>query len=94
MSDTKIEEIEIVKVVKVFERKVWIESCFLGDKHIMIQHLGLPDGDTEPFEIATVRYNHMYNGNSSIWAASEKIAVMHGATEPVERKHRKMEFKP
>lgn len=82
---------KIANVVKVYDKKIWIESDFLGDKHVMMQH---QDGASEPFEYCTFRYDHRYTCNSMIWDAAEKIAIAMGASEPVERKTREFNLAP
>jgi hypothetical protein len=81
-------KVEIVKVVKIFEKKVWIEDDIMGDKHVMVQH---QDGKSDPFCYCSFHYDYGYTSNSGIRASAEKMAVSLGATEPVEYRHR--EFK-
>ena len=80
-----MEEVEQVKIEKVFERKVWVESDILGAKHVMIQH---DDGEHEPFTYCTFHYGYGYTDNSSVWRSAEKMAIALGAKDPVEQKSR------
>lgn len=82
------ETLNTVEIVEVFDRKVWIESDFLGAKHVMIQH---EDGESEPFEYCTFNYDHRYTSNTGVLAAAERVAVSLGATKPVEQRHRSIE---
>lgn len=78
-------KIEKATIVKVFDRKVWIESDFLGSKHVMVQH---DDGESQPFAFATFRYDYRYTDNSTIRACAEALARDLGATEPIEHRSR------
>ncbi len=78
-------EIEKATIVKVFDRKVWIESDFLGSRHVMIQH---DDGESQPFTFATFRYDWRYTSNSSVIACAESLARDLGATDPIKHQSR------
>jgi len=79
LSDAKIAE---AKVVKVYERDVWIQSGLCGAKHVMIQH----ETEGEPFCYCSFNYDHRYTDNASVRSAAEEIAVMLGAEKPVKYK--------
>lgn len=72
-------------IVKTYPTKVWIESDFMGDRHVMMQHQA---PDEEPFCYATFHYHHHYTCNSMTMRAATKLALDLGATEPVEERHR------
>jgi len=82
-------EIQTAKIVKIFERKIWIESDFLGAKHVMIQH---DDGVSEPFCYCSFNYDYAHTSNSQIRKEAEDMAVSLGAKEPVEYKSRPINF--
>lgn len=84
-----MEQIETVEIVKVFARRVWIESDFSGDKHVMIQH---QDGESEPFCYCSFHYDYAYTSNSVIREQAERMAIQLGAVEPVEYKSRPFSF--
>jgi hypothetical protein len=84
-----MEQIETVEIVKVFARRVWIESDFSGDKHVMIQH---QDGESEPFCYCSFHYDYAYTSNSAIREQAERMAIQLGAVEPVEYKSRPFGF--
>jgi hypothetical protein len=67
-------------IVKVYEKKVWIETDFMGDAHVMVQH---DDGKSEPFTYCSFFYDQRYTSNSSIRASAINMALSLGATEPV-----------
>ena len=72
---------ETVKVVRVYERKVWVEGDMMGDKHVMVQHQA---PGCEPFCYCSFHYDYAYTDNASIRNAAERMALALGATEPVE----------
>jgi hypothetical protein len=72
-------------VVKMFDRKVWVESDIMGDKHVMVQH---QDGESEPFCYCSFHYDSAYTSNITIRQAAENMAIAIGASEPVEHKPR------
>ncbi|WP_299197003.1 hypothetical protein [uncultured Amphritea sp.] len=80
-----MEPVMKAKAIKVFERKVWVESDFMGDKHVMIQH---QDGKSDPFCYCSFHYDYAYTSNSTIRQTAENMAIALGATEPVEHKSR------
>lgn len=80
-----MEKVEVTKVVKVFEREIWIESDIMGSKHVMIQHM---DGESPPIKYCTFFYNYAITSNGAIREAAERMAISLGAKEPVEyRQH-------
>jgi hypothetical protein len=83
-----IETIETAQIVKVFERKVWIEKDMAGSQHVVIQH---QCGQSTPFTYCSFHYDYAYTSNASIHGQANKMALSLGAKEPVEIKHR--EFK-
>jgi hypothetical protein len=78
-------KVEAAEMVKVFERRVWVEGDIMGDKHVMIQH---QDGESEPFCYCSFHYDYAYTSNSSIRSAAETMALSIGAKDPVEHKNR------
>ena len=76
---------ETAKVVKVYERKVWVEGDMMGDKHVMVQHQA---PGCEPFCYCSFHYDYAYTDNASIRRAAERIALELGAVEPVEFRER------
>lgn len=78
-------QIEQATIVKVFDRKVWIESDLLGSKHVVVQH---DDGNSPPFTYATFRYHYLYTSNSGTMACAEALARELGATDPIEHRSR------
>lgn len=74
--------------VELLPTKIWIESDLLGRKHVMMQHQGMNNA----FTYCTFNYDYAYTSNSGQREAATKLAVMLGATEPVEHKHRDSTF--
>lgn len=79
------EQIETATAIKVFSKKVWIESDYAGRKHIMIQH---DDGQSKPFCYCTFNYDYAYTNNSAIRAEAEAMAESLGAEQPIEYRER------
>lgn len=71
---------ETVEIVKVYDKKVWLENDFSGDIHVMVQHQA---PGSEPFCYCSFHYHYGYTDNSSIKRAAERMALSLGATEPV-----------
>ena len=80
MNDEAIQE---AKIVKVYGKSIWVESDLLGAKHVMVKH-----EDCEPFEYCSFHYDYSHTDNATTRRLAEKIALMLGATDPVEHKHR------
>lgn len=80
-----MEQENTAKVVKVFDRKIWVEGDFMGDKHVMIQH---QDGESEPFCYCSFHYDYAYTSNSTIRDAADRMAISLGAEPPIEHKNR------
>lgn len=74
-----------VEIVKVFERKIWIESDFFGGKHVMIKH---GDEESEPFCYCSFNYCYSHTDNSTITIEAERMAERLGAKKPIEVKSR------
>jgi hypothetical protein len=51
--------IEVVEIVKVFDKRVWVEKDFMGTVHIKMQHEGMP----EPFDFIQIQYDYAYTSN-------------------------------
>jgi hypothetical protein len=81
-----MESVEAATVVKVFDRKIWIESDFMGSRHVMIQH---DDGESEPFCYCSFFYDHRYTSNGGTLRQAENMAKALGATEVI---HHSREF--
>lgn len=77
------ETIETAEIVAISPTKVWIESDFMGDKYVMIQHEGV-----EPFEWCRFGYHHAYTCNATQWREAESMARRLGATGEIERRNR------
>lgn len=84
-----MQSVETGEIVKIFERKIWIETDFHGNKHIMVQH---QDGESEPFCYCSFFCDHRYTSNSSTHAAAENMAKALGAQEPIEDRFRSISF--
>ncbi|HAS6077998.1 TPA: hypothetical protein I7141_19155 [Vibrio vulnificus] len=80
--------IEVVEAVKVFRRKVWIESDITGAKHVMIQH---DDGVSKPFTYCSFFYDYAHTSNANIKAQAEAVAHSLGANYPIEDRTRSLE---
>lgn len=74
-----------VVLLKVYEKKVWIESDFWGARHVMVQH---DAPNEEPFTYCTFHYDYRHTSNSGTLAAAQAVARSLGATEPVELRNR------
>jgi len=85
----RIEDVEAVEIVKVFDRKIWIESDFFGRKHVMIQH---NDGESLPFCYCTFNYDYAYTSNGDIKRKAEDMAESLGAVQPIEYKSRPLDL--
>lgn len=75
----------LAEVIHVYGKKVWIESDFLGSKHVMVQH---DAPDETPFCYATFHYDHRHTSNSTTCFEALAIAKSLGATEPIEERIR------
>lgn len=84
-----MQAVETGEIVKIYERKIWIETDFHGNKHIMVQH---QDGENEPFCYCSFFYDHRYNSNSITHAAAQNMAKALGAQEPIEYRSRSISF--
>lgn len=73
-----MEEVKTAQIVKIYPTAIWVDSDFVGDRHVMMQHEGC-----EPFAYATFHYDYRYTSNAGTWAAAEALALSLGATEPV-----------
>ncbi|GAB4059135.1 hypothetical protein [Uliginosibacterium sediminicola] len=80
-------EIQQAVLVRVMPTKVWIESGIMGERVVVLQHEGC-----EPFDYATLSYDHRYTSVSATLEAATQIALALGATNPVE--HRERKFPP
>lgn len=69
--------------VEILPTQIWIESCVMGERAVMMQHEGC-----EPFEYALFNYDYRYTSNGGTHAAAESLARSLGAKEPVEHKSR------
>jgi hypothetical protein len=76
---------ETAKLVKVYDRKVWIESDIFGDRHVVMQHDAPGE---EPFTYCTFHYDYRYTCNSGTMGEARRMALALGATEPVEERFR------
>ncbi|HGS5440713.1 TPA: hypothetical protein ACMDUN_002462 [Vibrio cholerae] len=76
------------EIIKVFERKIWIESDIMGSRHVMIQH---QDGISKPFTYCSFFYDYAHTSNAGTMSQAESMAKALGAKEPIEHKHRSLE---
>lgn len=74
-----------MKIEKIFEKKIWIESDIAGACHVMVQH---NDGVSEPFCYCSFHYSYAYTSNASVKHEAEQMALRLGAKEPVEYRQR------
>lgn len=77
--------IDVVEVVKVFERRVWSEKDIMGTVHIKMQHEGC-----EPFDFIQIQYDYAHTSNAHQAWLTEEILKLLGAdpsplTQPDER---------
>jgi hypothetical protein len=79
----------LVKIEHIYGRKVWIESDMMGARHVMVQH---DAPDAEPFCYCSFHYDYAYTSNAGTLSDATRMAVALGATEPVEERHRELEF--
>ena len=84
-----MKKLETASIVEIFPMKVWMESDFFGNKHVMVQH---QDDNSEPFTYCTLYYDNHYTCNSMMFEMAEKIAIALGAKKPVERKIREIKY--
>ncbi len=82
-----VESPEVVKIVKILKRHIWIEGDFFGAKHVMVQH----EGD-EPFEYCTFHYDYRHTSNATIRQIAENMALSLGAEAPVEFRNRPLDL--
>lgn len=82
---------QIPTIVQIIPKKVWIESDFIGARHVMVQHQ--MDGEL-PFCYASFHYNYRYTSNGGTLAAAEALAREMGATDPIEHSHRALQRSP
>ena len=54
-------QIQQATIVEILPTAYWVESDFMGSKHIMIQHEGM-----EPFCYCSFYYNYAYTSNSGM----------------------------
>jgi hypothetical protein len=80
-----MQPVETVEVVHVYERTVWVEADFFGNKHVMVHHQAPGE---EPFCYCTFFYDCKHTDNASIRRAAGRMAVALGAVEPVEIRNR------
>lgn len=69
------------KVIHVYANRVWCESDFMGDRHVVVQS---DAPGSEPFTVCTLRYSYLHCDNFTGRATAERIAEMFGATQPIE----------
>jgi hypothetical protein len=78
---------EIIKV-EILPTAIWIENDMFGGRAVMMQHQGMDE-----FEYAKFGYQYPYSSNSGTWDAAVKMAISLGAKEPVEVRHRGVDWK-
>lgn len=77
------------EILKVHDRKIWIESDIFGGKHIMIQH---DDGESQPFCYCSFNYDYAHTSNATIRREAERMAERLGATHPIVHKKRPIDL--
>lgn len=65
--------INVVEVVKVFEKRVWVEKDLMGTVHIKMQHEGY-----EPFDFIQIQYDYAYTSNGHQAHLTEEILKLLG----------------
>lgn len=65
--------IETATIVKVFERRVWVEKDFMGTVHIKMQHEGC-----EPFDFIQIQYDYAHTSNAHQAHLTEEILKLLG----------------
>lgn len=84
-----MEPLKTVRVAKILETTIWIESGFAGDRYVVVQHEGM-----EPFTYATFHYRYGYTDNAGTLHEATRLALQLGATEPVQIRQRDMPKMP
>ena len=67
---------QTVEIVEILPTQYWVESDFMGSKHIMIQHEGM-----EPFCYCSFHYNYAYTSNSVIHKMAVRMMENFGIKE-------------
>ena len=80
---------ETVKIVKIYDNKVWIESDLFGATHVMVQSEA---PSSEPFQYATFFYRYDHTDNASVRAAAMAVAESIGGKFPIEHRCRELEW--
>jgi len=65
-----------VKIVEILPTQYWVESDFVGSKHIMIQHEGM-----EPFCYCSFYYDYAYTSNSQMHREAVQMMERFGIKE-------------
>lgn len=76
-----------IKISKILERKVWIESDMFGDRHVCVRYEGT---GVPSFTYATFHYHHAYTSNYGTLKDAEDLARQLGATDPIEIRNREL----
>lgn len=79
--------LKTVEIVNIYKTNVWIESDMMGFRHVVMQH-----ETCHPFTYASFGYDYAYTSNAGTLAAAEKLARELGATDPIEHRHREIDF--
>jgi hypothetical protein len=78
--------IQVAEIVEILPTRIWIESDFLGGRHVVLQHQ-----DCEQFTYASFGYDWRYTSNAGTYEAARQIALALGAQEPIEERTRGLE---
>lgn len=81
-------QIKTGKIVRIEEKKIWLESDILGNKIVMAQY----DDDDEPFTYCTFSYDHRFTSGEQQWDEAERVARRIGASGEIERRSRIIEL--
>lgn len=87
-TEKKIEKLEAVQLVKIYEQLIWIEEDIFGSCHVMVKH---DVENAEPFCYCSFNYDYRYNSVSGVKNLANEMAIRLGAKEPVERTQRPFE---
>lgn len=68
--------IPVVKVVKIFPRKVWVEKDFFGTVHIKMQHEGAHE-----FDFIQINYDYAYTSNGHQAELTKQILALLGEND-------------
>ena len=68
--------IQQATIVEILPTAYWVESDFMGSKHIMVQHEGM-----EPFCYCSFYYNYAYTSNAQMHREAVEAMAKFGIKE-------------